>query len=226
MCRVRQSLQLTLALLKPDVIANPIVATEIKESILRNGFLFVQSRYLRLNREKAEEFYHEHKGRFFYNRLVSFMSSGPISAHILARDDAIRHWRQLMGPTKVFKTVYECPNSLRGRFGLTDTRNSMHGSDSETTAAREIAFFFPEFDIAHWYATDGECYLNRHVDFDDIRWEHRPRKTGASVQIGTWRTDSSLLVNKTVYTECIYRYVRLVYSCEYFGGRPMCVYVG
>jgi len=58
-------------------------------------------------------------------------------------------------------------------------------SDSEPTAEREIAFFFPEFDIARWYAKDGEYFLNRDVDFDEIRWEHRPKRNGVSLELGT-----------------------------------------
>ncbi|KAK2167498.1 hypothetical protein LSH36_27g09084 [Paralvinella palmiformis] len=55
-----------------------------------------------------------------------------------------------MGPTKVYRTVYENPASIRGMFGLTDTRNCTHGSDSEETAKREIGFFFPEFTTKEW----------------------------------------------------------------------------
>jgi nucleoside-diphosphate kinase len=62
--------------------------------------------------------------------LLTFMSSGQVSAHILARYDAIICWRKLMGPTKVLKTVHEEPESIRGTFGSTDTRNATHGSDS------------------------------------------------------------------------------------------------
>lgn len=69
---------------------------------------------------------------------------------VLAGDNAIAKWRNLMGPTKVFKTIFTHPESIRGRFGLTDTRNACHGSDSTESAKREIALFFPEFDANEW----------------------------------------------------------------------------
>ncbi|KAG0711212.1 Nucleoside diphosphate kinase 6 [Chionoecetes opilio] len=121
-------LQLTLALLKPDVTRAPHVLQAIRSKIIQEKFFVVRHKEIRLQRDKTEEFYKEHKGKFFYNRLVTFMASGPIQALVLAREDAIRHWRTVMGPTKVYKAKYEAPNTLRGLYGLTDTRNSTHGS--------------------------------------------------------------------------------------------------
>jgi nucleoside-diphosphate kinase len=63
----------------------------------------------------------------------------------LAKKEAIKDWRALLGPTKVFQTIFSHPESIRGQFGLTDTRNAGHGSDSETSALKEIIFFFPEY---------------------------------------------------------------------------------
>ena len=159
-------LQLTLAILKPDVTAHPHVAHQIKETILKQGFFFVRSKRLHLTRARACDFYKEHEGRFFHNRLVTFMSSGPISTHILARENSIDEWRKLMGPTKVFKTIHENPGSLREKFGLTDTRNSTHGSDSDASARREINFFFPEFDIDDWYSQYEGVFNRGDVVFD------------------------------------------------------------
>lgn len=75
---------------------------------------------------------------------------------VLAGDNAIAKWRSLMGPTKVFKTIFSHPESIRGQFGLSDTRNACHGSDSTESAKREIGIFFPEFDANKW--------LNANVD--------------------------------------------------------------
>lgn len=99
----------------------------------------------RMSLELAQEFYSEHRRKFFYNRLTTFMSSSPIYALILAKSDAINSWRSLMGKANVYRTIYNDPDCLRSRFGLTDTRNAVHGSDSEMTVRREIAFFFPDF---------------------------------------------------------------------------------
>ncbi|XP_073888143.1 nucleoside diphosphate kinase 6 isoform X3 [Macaca fascicularis] len=77
--------------------------------------------------------------------------SGPIRAYILAHKDAIQLWRTLMGPTRVFRARHVAPDSIRGSFGLTDTRNTTHGSDSVVSASREIAAFFPDFSEQRWY---------------------------------------------------------------------------
>lgn len=71
---------------------------------------------------------------------------------ILAGDNAISKWREILGPTKVFKTVYTHPNSIRSLFGLSDTRNVCHGSDSIHSAKREIEIFFNDFDVDQWLA--------------------------------------------------------------------------
>ncbi|NWX11872.1 NDK6 kinase, partial [Aegotheles bennettii] len=86
--------------------------------------------------------------------------SGPMWAYILAHEDAVPLWRSLMGPTKVFRARNCVPDSIRGAYGLTDTRNTTHGSDSPASASREIAFFFPEFDEQLWYQQE-EPHLRR-----------------------------------------------------------------
>ena len=167
-----KTLQLTLAILKPDVVSRPHIVNQIKQMIRDNGFYFINSRICYLPRSKAEEFYKEHEGRFFHNRLVTFMSSGQVSAHILAKHDAISSWRKLMGPTKVMKTIHEEPDSIRGIFGLTDTRNATHGSDSEENARREIGFFFPEFNIEEWYRTEEPLFREGNVKFCEEKDKH------------------------------------------------------
>lgn len=169
----RKTLQLTLAIFKPDIISHPHIVHQVKHMIHENGFLFIRSKRMHLTRAKVQEFYQEHEGRFFYNRLVSFMSSGPISTHILARENAIAEWRKLMGPTKVFKTIYDEPDSIRGKFGLSDTRNSTHGSDSDKTARREMKFFFPEFNIDDWYDQNEKNFLTKDVYFDEEHDIHK-----------------------------------------------------
>ncbi|XP_029814023.1 LOW QUALITY PROTEIN: nucleoside diphosphate kinase 6, partial [Manacus vitellinus] len=77
--------------------------------------------------------------------LLGPSRSGPMWAYILAHENAVPRWRSLMGPTKVFRARHSDPDSIRGAYGLTDTRNTTHGSDSPASASREIAFFFPEF---------------------------------------------------------------------------------
>ncbi|XP_032174433.1 nucleoside diphosphate kinase 6 isoform X2 [Mustela erminea] len=127
--RSPQALQLTLALIKPDAVAHPLILEAVHQQILSNKFHIVRMRELLWRKEECQQFYKEHEGRFFYQRLVEFMASGPIRAYILAHKDAIQLWRTLMGPTRVFRARHVAPDSIRGSFGLTDTRNTTHGSD-------------------------------------------------------------------------------------------------
>nr|CAG4646692.1 EOG090X0HUX [Macrothrix elegans] len=144
-------LELTLALLKPDIVRVPFAVQEVRNKILSSGFLVVRSSEIKLSEQKVTAFYQEHAGKFFCHRLKTFMRSGPIWALILAHPNAIEMWRNLMGHSKVCKIQYGNEWSLRGLYGLTDTRNCTHGSDSRTSAEMEIKLIFPEFDIDLWY---------------------------------------------------------------------------
>ncbi|XP_053572279.1 nucleoside diphosphate kinase 6 [Bombina bombina] len=168
-----RTLQLTLAVIKPDAVAHPIISQAVHQKILNNDFMIVRSKELQWRASDSQSFYLEHKGRFFYQRLVEFMTSGPMRAYILAHEDAIQLWRNMMGPTKVFKARITSPESLRGELGLTDTRNTTHGSDSVESASREIQFFFPEFSISHWYQEQEPLYRLGPVSYDEERLEHR-----------------------------------------------------
>ncbi|XP_041363572.1 nucleoside diphosphate kinase homolog 5-like [Gigantopelta aegis] len=130
----------TLALIKPDVINK---SEEIEDIILRSGFAILQKRRVHLTPEQASDFYAEHYGKMFFPSLVAYMSSGPIMALVLARDQAISYWTELVGPTNTFKARETHPDCLRAIYGTDDQRNALHGSDCFSTAQREIRFFFP-----------------------------------------------------------------------------------
>ncbi|EFN73333.1 Nucleoside diphosphate kinase 6 [Camponotus floridanus] len=168
----RKYLQLTLAILKPHVVKSPFALQKIRDLIIDNNFKVVRSRRTTISREEAELFYKEHRDRFFYNRLVSFMCSGPSDIHILAAHDAIVKWRQLMGPTKVYQAQYSAPDTIRGMFGLSDTRNATHGSDSTESAKREIAIFFKDFDLKKWHDNEEIFYNLGKLHFDPISFVH------------------------------------------------------
>jgi nucleoside-diphosphate kinase len=70
---------------------------------------------------------------------------------VVSSENAIQKWRQFLGNTKVLKTIYSEPNSIRGLYGLTDTRNACHGSDSEESVKNEIKKVVPDFDVDRWY---------------------------------------------------------------------------
>ncbi|XP_061609002.1 nucleoside diphosphate kinase 6 [Phyllopteryx taeniolatus] len=164
--RLSKALQLTLAVIKPDAVAHPLMLEALHQSILDNHFIVVRCKDLVWRRQDCERFYAEHSERFFYQRLVEFMSSGPLRAYILAREDAVRHWRELMGPTKVFRARYTSPASLRAQFGLTDTRNTAHGSDSAESARREMVFFFPDFRAEEWMECEEPAFRSGHAHYD------------------------------------------------------------
>ncbi|XP_075209991.1 nucleoside diphosphate kinase 6-like [Lycorma delicatula] len=166
------SFEITLALIKPHVLKVPRAVQAIRNVILENGFYVVQSKQATMCKNEIENFYKEHEGKFFYNRLVTFMMSGPIEAYILTRLDAIDMWRKLMGPTKVFHAQYSAPGSIRGKFGLTDTRNATHGSDSLKSSVREISVIFPEFEVCKWMELDEKYFKQGSHVFRQI-WQSK-----------------------------------------------------
>ena len=132
----------TLAMIKPDAMKNE-AAGQIIEKIEAAGFVVVASTEHSLTSAQAAEFYAEHEGKPFFNGLVSFTTSGPVTALLLEKPGAIKAWRALMGPTNTAKAKEEAPESLRALFGTDGTMNATHGSDSFISAAREAAFWFP-----------------------------------------------------------------------------------
>lgn len=134
--------QFTIALLKPDLAVNPLLVRAVLDHIARKRMSIIAHKTMLLSRGDSEEFYKQHRGRFFYRRLVEFTSSGPMVALLLSGKDSICEWRTLMGPTKTFKAAHSHPNSLRAQFGLTDTRNSTHGADTREAVSEECTLLF------------------------------------------------------------------------------------
>ncbi|XP_060086493.1 nucleoside diphosphate kinase 6-like [Heteronotia binoei] len=178
LCAPQRMLQLTLAIVKPDAMAHPLILQAVHETILSNRFLIVRCRDVVWSRQDSQQFYQEHRGRFFYQRLVEFMASGPMRAYILAHEEAIPFWRSLMGPTKVFRAQHTDPDSIRGTYGLTDTRNSVHGSDSAASARREMAAFFPDFCEEDWYQHEEPRLRSGAVCYDAEAAIHRVPRDG------------------------------------------------
>ena len=141
-----KTLEKTYGMIKPDAVRAGKVDAILKAAE-DAGFVVVKAQQQRLTPERAGEFYAEHKGKPFYEKLVGFMSSGPIVACCFAKTNAIADWRELMGPTNTIKAKEDAPNSLRARFGTDGTMNATHGSDSPTSAMRELKFFFPNLTL-------------------------------------------------------------------------------
>ena len=118
-------------------------ANAIIQAIEDDGFVIVGQLKRTLTKEEAETFYGEHQGKAFFERLISFMTSGQVVALALERENAVKAWRNKMGPTNTLKALKEAPESLRTLYGTDGTQNATHGSDSDFSAARELQFWFP-----------------------------------------------------------------------------------
>ncbi|XP_037089855.1 nucleoside diphosphate kinase homolog 5-like [Pollicipes pollicipes] len=134
----------TLAMIKPNAMGH---AEEIEKIILKEGFTIIQRRRIQLSKEQAMEFYSEHRDKPFFSNLINFMTSGPVQAMVLGKEHAIRAWRRVLGPTRVAAAIKHHPDSVRAKFGASDTENAAHGSDSAASAEREIRFFFPDVNL-------------------------------------------------------------------------------
>lgn len=133
-------LEQTLAIIKPDAVKTHKIG-KIIDRIEQEGFTIIDLRKIQLDREQAEKFYQEHKGKPFFHQLVDFMCSGPVVVLILEKINAIQMWRKTMGETDPAKAA---ENTLRKLFGTNVGQNAVHGSDSKDAATREIAFFFAD----------------------------------------------------------------------------------
>lgn len=131
----------TLAMIKPKT--SDEYCNEIKDIIKKNNFDIIAEKRATFTKEMAEGFYEMHKGKPFFNKLVSYMTSGPVYAMVLSKPAAIRHWRMLCGPTNSFQAKEHQPWTIRAMYGIDGTRNAVHGSDCIVNAEREIGFFFP-----------------------------------------------------------------------------------
>ena len=133
----------TFAIIKPDAVAKG-AAGKIIACIEDKGLQVIAMKRLQLSEQDAQGFYAVHKERPFFGDLVKFMTSGPVVALVLEGDDAIRRWRDLMGPTN----SNDAPaGTIRGDFGTDIERNASHGSDAPETAKLEISYFFNAFEI-------------------------------------------------------------------------------
>ena len=135
---------LTFAMLKPDAVAAGN-AGAILAHVQQAGFAIRAMRMTRLARVEAEAFYAVHRERGFYGELVEFMSSGPVVALVLEAPDAVAAWRTAIGATDPAEAA---EGTIRKRFAESKGKNAVHGSDSDENAAREIAFFFTERELA------------------------------------------------------------------------------
>lgn len=132
-------MELTCLLIKPDGVAEAHIG-HIITRIEKEGFTIRGLRLVRLTRSQAEAFYAIHRGRAFFEDLITYMMGGPIVAMALERDDAVEQLRRVIGATDPTEAE---EGTLRARFGKDIGVNTVHGSDSVENGIRETLFFFP-----------------------------------------------------------------------------------
>ena len=133
----------TLSIIKPDAVSKNIIG-KIISRFEDNGLCIVAGKLIQLDDEMASGFYAEHEGRPFFEDLKKFMTSGPVFVQVLEGEGAIQKNRELMGSTNPQEAD---PGTIRADFANSIDANAVHGSDSETSAAREINYFFTEEEI-------------------------------------------------------------------------------
>ena len=133
----------TLSIIKPDAVSKNIIG-KIISRFEDNGLYIVAGKLIQLDDEMASGFYAEHEGRPFFNDLKKFMTSGPVFVQVLEGEGAIQKNRELMGSTNPQEAD---SGTIRADFANSIDANAVHGSDSKTSAIREINYFFTEEEI-------------------------------------------------------------------------------
>ena len=154
--KLKSAKEKTLAIIKPDCISK---VGDILDRVVSEGFIICQAKMVTLSLKEAGEFYAEHAGKPFFEKLVGFMTGGPIIAFEITGVNAIAKWREILGPTDSSEARKVAPGSIRAQFGTDATRNACHGSDSEQSARREADFFFGAKSQRKNTATVTKCTL-------------------------------------------------------------------
>ncbi|HUR31528.1 MAG TPA: nucleoside-diphosphate kinase [Saprospiraceae bacterium] len=134
---------ITFTMIKPDAVASGHIGA-ILAQMNKAGFEILALKYTRLSKEKAGEFYDVHRERGFFGELVDFMSSGPIVAAVLRKENAVEDFRTLIGATDPSKAE---PGTIRALFAKNIGENAVHGSDSDENALLEASFHFAQTEI-------------------------------------------------------------------------------
>ena len=140
------ALERTLIILKPDAVQRGLCG-EIITRFEKKGLQLVGAKMMKIPQQLAETHYEPHKGKPFYPGLVKFMTSSPVIVLALAGKDAIAIARKMMGAT--FGSKAE-PGTIRGDFGVSNSFNLIHGSDSAESATRELGLFFKDGELLDW----------------------------------------------------------------------------
>ena len=133
----------TFAIIKPDAVKNKETGL-ILDLVLKAGFHIVAGKLLNMSMQQAEGFYEIHKGKPFYDELITFMSSGQCMVLALEKENAVEEWRNTIGSTNPDEAA---EGTIRKDFATNVGLNAVHGSDSDENAQKEIAFFFSDGEL-------------------------------------------------------------------------------
>lgn len=133
----------TFTMIKPSAVKAGFTG-KILDKILDGGFRIKAMKMVCLTRDQAGQFYEMHKGKPFYDELVNFMSSGPVVAAVVEKENAVDNFRKYIGATDPAKAE---EGTIRKLYGFSLSENAIHGSDSDESAVREKSFFFSNLEI-------------------------------------------------------------------------------
>jgi nucleoside-diphosphate kinase len=138
-----KTLERTLTIIKPDAVKKNGIG-DIIEQFEKNGFHILCMKMLEISKHQAEQFYAVHAGKSFFSSLTDFMSSGPVVALALEKENAIADLRKLMGATNPANAE---EGTIRKKWATNIEHNAIHGSDAEDTARFELSFFFAGYEL-------------------------------------------------------------------------------
>lgn len=136
----------TYLMVKPDGVQRGLIG-DIVTRLERKGLQLVGAKLMQVSQEQAKRHYAEHEGKDFYDRLLSFITSGPVFAMVWQGDEAVAAARQLIGKTNGLEAA---PGTIRGDYAIHTNFNLIHGSDSHASAEREIGIFFREEELVSY----------------------------------------------------------------------------
>ena len=136
-------MNLTFAIIKPDATKRNITGS-INKIIEDKGLRIIAQKRIVLSKDKAQEFYSIHKEKPFFNDLIEYMTSEPVIVQVLKAENAVLKYREVMGSTNPKDAI---TGSIRNLYGLNIQENSVHGSDSDENAKKEIKYFFDDLEL-------------------------------------------------------------------------------